>query len=370
MLKYLLEKEFKQFFRNKALPRMMIIMPLVAVLVFPLAADFEIKSINLSVSDHDKSGYSRRLIAEVEASGYFIITDVSETYPGALRSIESGQADMILEIPSGFEKALVKEQQAEVLIAANTVNGVKGGIGSSYLASVVNRFSQEVRNEWTVGQGSEGTARFEIVPQYRYNPQLLYRVTMIPAIMIMILAMVAGFLPALNIVGEKEDGSIEQMNVTPVRKLYFILSKLIPYWVLGFVVMSISFLVAWIAYGLVPSGNLLVIYAYASLFVIAFSGFGLVISNYAQTIQQAIFMMFFFVITFIFLSGLYTPVENMPPWAQAISTFSPLKYMIQVLRLVYLKGSGFADLSTQLFALLSFAAFFNGWAVLSYRKTR
>lgn len=369
MLKYLLEKEFKQFFRNKALPRMMIIMPLVAVLVFPLAADFEIKNINLSVVDHDKSSYSKKLTEHIIASGYFRMSDVSETYTESLSSVEKGHSDMILEIPAGFEKDLVKESHANILIAANTVNGVKGGIGSSYLANIINSFSSEVRSEWIVSGNRLSTPRFEIVPDYRYNPQLLYRVTMIPAIMIMILAMVAGFLPALNIVGEKEDGSIEQMNVTPVKKFLFILSKLIPYWLLGFVVISISFLVARIAYGLVPAGNLLVIYFYASLFVFAFSGFGLVISNYAQTFQQAIFMMFFFVITFIFLSGLYTPVENMPGWAQAISTFSPLKYMIQVLRLVYLKGSGFAELTTQLAALISFAVFFNGWAILSYRKS-
>ncbi len=369
MLKYLLEKEFKQFFRNKALPKMMIIMPLMAVLIFPLAADFEIKNINLSVVDHDKSSYSQLLIQHVQASGYFKLTDVSETYNESLQSVEKGKSDMILEIPSGFEKDLVKEQRSNILIAANTVNGMKGGIGSSYLASIVRNFSSDIRSEWFQNNSRLNTPRFEIIPDYRFNPQLLYRVTMIPAIMIMILAMVSGFLPALNIVGEKEDGSIEQMNVTPVKKFYFILSKLIPYWVLGFVVISISFLVAYFAYGLTPAGNLLVIYLYASLFVLAFSGFGLVISNYAQTIQQGIFMMFFFVITFIFLSGLWTPVENMPGWAQAISTFSPLKYMIQVLRLVYLKGSGFAELTTQLLALISFAVFFNGWAVLSYRKS-
>jgi len=369
MLKYLLEKEFKQFFRNKALPKMMIMMPLMAVLIFPLAADFEIKNINLSIVDHDKSPYSRLLIQHVQESKYFILTDVSETYTESLHSVESGQSDMILEIPQGFEKDLVKEQKTHVMIAANTVNGMKGGIGSSYMANIVRNFSSEVRAELFSETSRYNAPQFEVIPDYRFNPQLLYRVTMIPAIMIMILAMVAGFLPALNIVGEKEDGSIEQMNVTPVKKVYFILSKLIPYWILGFVVISISFLVAYIAYGLVPAGNLLVIYVYASLFVIAFSGFGLVISNYAQTIQQAIFMMFFFIITFIFLSGLYTPVENMPGWAQAISTFSPLKYMIQVLRLVYLKGSGFAELTTQLVALISFAVFFNGWAVLSYRKS-
>ena len=191
---------------------------------------------------------------------------------------------------------------------------------------------------------------------------------MVPALLVMILAMITGFLPALNIVGEKQSGTIEQMNVTPVKKWTFILSKLIPYWVIGYVVLTIAMGIALFYWGLKPSGSLLTIYLFASLFIVAFSGFGLVISNYATTVQQAILMMFFFMLTFIFLSGLYTPVENMPPWAQLISNISPLKYIMQVFRLVYLKGSSFNELHKQFFALISFAVVFYTWAILSYEK--
>ena len=159
------------------------------------------------------------------------------------------------------------------------------------------------------------------------------------------------------------------MNVTPVKKWIFILSKLIPYWIIGYIVVSIAMGIALFYWGLKPSGSLLTIYLFASLFIVAFSGFGLVISNYATTVQQAILMMFFFMLTFIFLSGLYTPVENMPQWAQLISNISPLKYIMQVFRLVYLKGSSFKELHQQFFALLVFAIVFYTWAILSYRKT-
>jgi ABC-2 type transport system permease protein len=209
----------------------------------------------------------------------------------------------------------------------------------------------------------------ELVPLYRYNSTLKYEVFMVPALLVMILAMITGFLPTLNIVGEKQSGTIEQINVTPVRKWTFILSKLIPYWIIGYVVVTIAMGIALFYWNLKPSGSLLTIYLFASLFIIAFSGFGLVISNYATTVQQAILMMFFFMLTFIFLSGLYTPVENMPQWAQLISNISPLKYIMQVFRLVYLKGSSFSELHKQFFALLAFAVFFYSWAILSYRKT-
>jgi len=275
---------------------------------------------------------------------------------------------VILEIPANFERDLIRENQASLLIAANTVSGTKGGLGSAYLAGIVGDFNENIRSEWCEPTERYSSGRIEISPRYWYNPRLLYTYFMVPALMVMILAMLCGFLPALNIVGEKENGTIEQMNVTPVNKFTLILSKLLPYWIIGFIVLTISFIVARIVYGLVPEGSLLTIYFFAALFVLAFSGFGLVISNYAKTLQQAMFMMFFFVLTFILMSGLYTPVANMPEWAQKLSTFSPLKYIIMVLRQVYLKGSGFRDLLVPFAALSGFAIFFNSWAVMSYRK--
>ena len=369
MLKYLLEKEFKQFFRSSSLPRMVIIMPFMAVLIFPLVANFEIKNINLAVVDNDKSTYSQQLIQKVSSSGYFRISDVSDCYPQALRSVELNKSDIILEIPPHFERDLAKEKGASVLIAANSVSGTKGGLGSSYLAGIIGDFSSNIRSEWITASDRFSSGRFEISPQFWYNPRLLYTYFMVPALMVMVLAMLCGFLPALNIVGEKANGTIEQMNVTPVNKFTFILSKLLPYWIIGFVVLTICFIVARIFYGLVPEGSLATIYLFAALFVLAFSGFGLVISNYANTLQQAMFMMFFFVLTFILMSGLYTPIANMPQWAQYLSNFSPLKYIIIVLRQVYLKGSSFSELLLPFAVLSGFAVFFNGWAVLSYRKS-
>ncbi len=368
MLKYLIEKEFKQFLRSKFLPKFVVVFPFIALAVFPLAVNFSINNINLSVVDNSRSPYSTRLVKKVASSGYFRIIGVDKDYRDALKSVELDQADVVLEIPPDFEKDLVNNRSAGVMISANTVNGMKGGLGSAYLAGIMTDFGREVRGEWIAPAGQTAAPGFKIVPRYLYNPYLSYLVYMIPAIMVMMLAMICGFIPALNIVGEKENGTMEQMNVTPVNKFVFILSKLIPHWIMGFVALTICFFVAWLFYGLVPVGHYYTIYLLASVFVLAFSGVGLVISNHAKTIQQGMFLMFFVIMTFIFLSGLYTPVTSMPDWAQAVSTISPLKYMIQVLRLVYLKGNTFQELMPQFLALTGFAIFFNGWAVYSYRK--
>lgn len=369
MLKYLLEKEFKQFFRNNFLPRLVIVFPLATLSVFPIVATFDVENINLSIINYDKSSFSQELTQKIQSSGYFRITNIAENYNSALASIESDESDVILEIPINFEKSLLQERHADLMISANAVTGTKGGLGSAYLATIINDYGSHIRSEILQTNEKLITPSFDIVPLYKYNTSLLYEVYMVPAIMVMVLAMVSGFLPALNIVSEKENGTIEQMNVTPVTRLTFILSKLIPYWIIGYVVLTICMLIARFVWNLLPVGSFLTIYFFVTIFILAFSGFGLVISNYAATVQQAMFMMFFFVLTFIFMSGLYTPVENMPNWAQLLSNISPLKYIIQVLRMVYLKGSGIFELMPQFIALSGFAILFNGWAVISYRKT-
>lgn len=369
MLRYLIEKEFKQIKRNKFIPRLIFIMPLFAMIIFPYAANFDVKNIDLSVIDHDKSSYSQALIQKVQSSGYFRISNVSGTYEEAMKSIEADQSDVILEIPLNFERNLVKEQKADLMVSANAVNGNKGGLGSAYLANIIADYNNEIRVKLMHKVNKVSIPALELVPLYRYNPTLKYEVFMVPALLVMVLAMIVGFLPTLNIVAEKQSGTLEQMNVTPVKKWTFILSKLIPYWIIGYVVLNLAMGIALFYWDLKPSGSLFTIYIFASLFIVAFSGFGLVISNYATTVQQAILMMFFFMLTFIFLSGLYTPVENMPQWAQFISNISPLKYIMQVFRLVYLKGSSFNELHRQFFALVSFAIVFYTWAILSYKKT-
>lgn len=371
MLKFLIEKEFKQIRRNSFLPKIILAMPLMMMLVFPWAANQEVRNVRLSVVDNDRSVYSERLAQKIASSGYFRVTDVSPTGIEALRSIESGTADIIFEIEDGFERNIVTEGAGRVMISANAVNGMKGGLGSFYLSSILADYAGELRNEYGgVAEASlSEIPSFSVIPQYKFNARLDYKVFMVPALMVMLLTMLCGFLPALNIVGEKEAGTIEQMNVTPVKKPMFVLAKLIPYWAIGFVVLSLCMGLAALVYGLYPAGSLVTIFLFASMYILVVSGMGLVISNYSDTMQQAMFVMYFFIMILLLMSGLFTPVTSMPPWAQAVTAVNPLKYFIQVMRLVYLKGSAFGEMIPQFFALCGFALAFNLWAVLSYRKT-
>jgi ABC-2 type transport system permease protein len=201
-----------------------------------------------------------------------------------------------------------------------------------------------------------------------FNPLMNYKYFMVPGILVILLTMVGSFLASLNIVKEKEIGTIEQINVTPIKKYHFILGKLIPFWVLGLIILTIGLAISWLAYGIVPAGSLLTIYVFAGVYLLAVLGLGLLISTYCGTQQQAMLISFFLMMIFVLMSGLYTPIDSMPQWAQWITHFNPVSYFIEVMRMVVLKGSSLADVKTHIFIVLVFAAALNTWAVFSYRK--
>jgi ABC-2 type transport system permease protein len=370
MIRYLIEKEFKQIFRNPFIPRIIVALPLLAMLVFPWATNQEIKDIRIEIVDYDQSSYSMRLAGKIEASSYFVSTGPSTTYETALPEIEAGNTDIIMEIESGFEKKLLTGDNAAVMLSANAVNSMKSSLGVGYLSGILRDFAGELREAHLPTSGKSLLPVISLVSHNRFNVSLDYKVFMVPALMVMLLTIICGFLPALNIVGEKESGTIEQINVTPVGKFAFIISKLIPYWAIGFFVLTVCLLLAGWVYGLVPAGNLFTIYFFTFIYVIGISGIGLVISNYSETLQQSMFVIFFFMIIMLLMSGLFTPVASMPSWAQHLTIINPLKYFIQVMRAVYLKGSDIAHLWTHLTALCSFALFFNIWAIWSYKKNK
>lgn len=361
-LKFLIEKEFKQMFRNPLISHLMIFFPTMAILVFPWAINFEVKNIRVDVVDHGKSVYSKRLMDKVAASNYFILHDTPLNYESAKRNMEAGKIDMILEIPTTFDEDMVKTKSSRVGVAVNSVNGSMGLLGSNYLTQIVNDFSDELRGEVS------SLPHFTVEQRYRFNPGLDYKSYMIPGFMAIILTIICGILPALNIVMEKENGTIHQINVTPVNKMWFILAKLIPYWTIGIVATIISIAAAYFIYGLWPVGSVFTVLFAAIVFIISISGMGIIISNYSETLQQAAFLVIFFILIIILLSGMFTPISGMPPWAQAIAAANPFTYLTRSLRMLYLNGSTLIDISGNLLMLALFSILLNTWAVVSYRK--
>ena len=347
MLKDLLQKEFLQIRRNSFMPKIIFIFPIMVMCVMPWVMNQEVKNIRVDVVDTDRTMQSQQLVHQIEASNYFIFNGQKATYQEAMKDIETSKADIILEIRDG-----------QYLIAANAVNGTKGSIGSAYLSQIV---TAHVMPNVSAIQSKANTLLL-------YNKGQNYKVFMIPALMGILMMMLCGFLPALNIVGEKEKGTIEQINVTPVSKWSFILAKLIPYWIIGLVVLTLCLVLSWLVYGITCQGPLLLVYLLAILLALFFSSFGLIVSNYSDTMQQAMFVMWFFVVCLMLLSGLFTPARSMPDWAYLTTYVNPMHYFVDAIRTVFVRGGTFQSIAHQVLALAAIASIMAIWAVKSYKK--
>lgn len=364
----LLEKEFRQVFRDPAILRMMFLMPAVQLLLMPLAADYEIKNVKICVVDYDHSSYSQKLVSKITATEYFTLVDYTNSYDKALNYVEHDEADIVLQIPNSFEKELMRENEVSMYMAINAINGVKANLGGVYLRSIIADFNKEVRLEWLQLPRHNQQPLIEIASINWFNPLMNYRYFMVPGILVILVTMVGAFLSALNIVKEKEVGTIEQINVTPIRKYQFILGKLIPFWILGLITLTIGMLISWLGYSIVPVGSIFTIYVFAGVYLISILGLGLLVSTFANTQQQAMLLSFFLMMIFILLGGLYTSIDSMPSWAQSIAKINPVTYFIEVMRMVVLKGSSLYDIRYHLLKVLFFGIVFNSLAILNYHK--
>lgn len=326
--------------------------------VMPWVMNMEVKNIVVDVVDNDRSTLSQQLVHEIEANKYFIFHGQQPTYAQALKNIENSKADIVVVIPQNYSRDLSSGRVPQVLIAANAVNGTKGAMGSSYLSQIVSANALP----------SVTAIKLKVDTLYLYNKHLDFKLFMIPALFAMIMMLMTGFLPTLNIVGEKEKGTIEQINVTPVSKWTFILSKLIPYWMIAIFIVTVCLLLAWLLYGIIPVGNVALIYLLSMLLALFFSSFGLIISNYSYTMQQAIFVMWFFVVILLLLSGLYTPTRSMPSITYLSTYINPVSYFIEAMRTVFIRGGDLDSIIHQVLALSGIGLVMGTWAVMSYKK--
>lgn len=363
ILKALLRKEFISIRRNPLVPRVIFMLPIMTMLVIPLVVTLDVKHVEIAVVDNDHSQLSRRVVSDINASEYLSVSKICSTYSEALSVIESGVSDVILTIPPDYELNLTMGSIPKVDIESNGVNATKGSLGAQYTLKSVAGTIQEYMKSY--GREVSDT---DISILYLYNPTLNFRNYMIPALIVILLIIICGFLPTLNLVNEKETGTIEAMNVTPVSKLCFVLSKLIPYWIIGLIVVTIGMFIGWGVYDLKPLGNIGGIYLASILFSFVMSGFGLLVANKSNTMMQSIFVMFAIVMVFQLMSGLFTPISSMPKWAQIITYAIPPRYFIEIMRAIYLRGTPIIALLPNYAALTFLAVCFCTASALTYQK--
>jgi ABC-2 type transport system permease protein len=365
---FIIQKEFLQIFRNKGMLPIIFIVPIVQLLILVNAATFEMKNIKVSVVDLDLSSSSRKLISKFEGSPFYKIVQTTFSYDQAMDYMQQGKVDVIIRIPNGFEKELVKENKAKVQFVINAINQAVAGLSSAYCSSILIDFNRELLQDWLSPSQLAGIKNIQTDYSYWYNPKLNYKTYMVPGILVLLVTIIGLLLSGMNIVREKEIGTIEQINVTPIRKIQFIAGKLAPFWIIALFELAFGLTIGKLVFDIPTVGSLWLIFLSGGVYLFVILSVGLLVSTITNTQQQAMLVSFFFLVVFILMSGLFTSIESMPDWAQKIDRLNPLMYFIRIMRMVLLKGSAFADISRDLYSLGIFAVIMSSLAVRRYRK--
>lgn len=367
---YIIRKEFIQIFRNRSMLPIIFLMPVIQLIILANAATLDLKLIKMVVVDEDLSQMSRSLVSKFNGSPFYEFKRNYFSIKEAENDILKGDAIVILHIPANFERDLIKENKAKIQLVVDAINGVAAGLVNAYSSTIIADFNKEIISELVAIPIPDGVNKtIETIPYYWYNPQLSYKSFMVPGILGILITMIGMFLACMNLVREKEIGTIEQINVTPIHKYHFIAGKLMPFWIIALVELAFGLTVGKLLFNIPFLGSIPLLFGFTAIYLLVVLSFGLFISTFADTQQQAMFIAWFIAMIFIMMSGLFTSVENMPPWAQVLNNINPVAYFIRVARMILLKGSGIKDIMHEILMLSGYFIIIINLAIWRYKKT-
>jgi ABC-2 type transport system permease protein len=366
---YLIRKEFIQIFRNKFISKAIFGVPIIQMLILVPALTLEIKNISLTIMDNDMTHESRGLISKLEGSSFFKITHTTFSVKEADNLLHRNRCSVVLNIPEGFGKDIINGKPGKILATIDAINASTAQISWAYLNGVIRDYNFDLISENISISKLTMPPRIEVTNRYWYNETLNYKYYMLPGILAILVTAIGFLLAGLNMVREKEIGTIEQINVTPVRKYHFIIAKMMPFLIIGLIDLALGLLIGKLAFNIPFEGSILLLFAAGTIFLIAVLGLALFISTFSNTQQQYMFVAFFCMIIFILMSGIFTPYESMPIWAQDFNMINPVAYLMRINRMVMLKGSAISDISRELISLIVLAICFTTLAVRRYKKT-
>jgi len=371
----MMRKEILLIFRNKAMLPIMFVMPIIQLLVLAFAVTYEISDTPVSLVYPERSSVGDLLVEKLEASGYFSVVSRPPTMDAAEDDLLRGRTDMILNIPADLDRDLRSGGAARIQLIYDAEDGAAAGVVQAYASRIIVDLNEEIQVNFAdaggivrVAGSSIQTPGIQIASRHWYNPALDYQTFMVPGILVILVTMIGTFLSAMNVVVEKEIGTIEQLNVTPIRKGEFIVAKLLPFWMIALVELAIGLVIARLVFDIPILGSVPLLFFLAGVYLLVMLGIGLWISTVTHTQQQAMFVAWFIMVVFILMSGLFTPIEAMPPWAQMLTKLNPISHFIEIMRRVMLKGAGFGDILSQFWALVGFATVVLTLAVRQHRK--
>jgi len=368
---FLARAEALHVVRDRATLAQVLVVPVVQLLILSNAATFFIRNTPTYVVDLDRTAASRGLISRFAASGHFRVDGESASLALADEALLRGDATMVLTIPHDFESSLVRTGAAPIQLAVNAEKGSAAGIVQAYASAIVASYAAELTPPLaaTDRAGLHGTrARIDVRTRNWYNATLDYKHYMVPGILVALVTLIGTLLTAQNIAREKELGTLEQLNVTPITRGQFIAAKLLPFWVLGLVDLAIGLVVARLVFAVPIRGSLLLLFGSAAIYLVTALAIGLWISTLVDTQQQAMFVTFFVMNVYLLMSGLFTPVDSMAPWVQTVSQVNPVRHFVTISRAILIKGAGLREIAQPLATLVLFGAVTLTLAIRQYSK--
>lgn len=366
---YLIRKEFIQIFRNKFISKAIFAIPIVQMVVLVPAVTFEIKDIKLCVIDRDISSESRDLISRLQGSEFFDITNSTFSDQEADELLHANKCDVVLKIPDHFGKNLLKGEEPSLMVLVNAINASSAQLSWAFISGVIREFNSDIIMQNININPVKPMITIDTRTRFWYNPTLNYKYYMLPGILVILVTMIGLLLAGLNVVKEKEMGTIEQINVSPIRKYQFITAKLVPFLLIGLADLAFGLLLGKLLFDIPFEGSLILLFMFACIYLLAVLGLALFFSTLSSTQQQFLFVVFFIMLIFILMSGIFTPSESMPLWAQKFNLINPAAYFMRVIRMIMLKGSGAKDIIPEIRGLILIALATISLSIWRYRKT-
>ena len=364
------KKEVLQLLRDRRIIPMVLLVPILQVILFGYVVAAEIKNINFAVLDGDRSTESRQIVSKIEHSGYFIKYSNVNDYQELEKLLDGGKVKLGLVIMSGFKRQMLRNEAPTLQVLVDGTDSNTSAIAQTHLMSILNQHATELMNQKLIKVGFDLRVANPLNLRSRiyYNPELRMVNFMVPGVMAQVLLLITTMLTALAIVREKEVGTIEQLMVTPLKPWELMVGKLLPFPIIGLLDAILAMLVGLWWFKVPIVGNLWLLLAGTSVFLITTLGMGLLISTLSSTQQQAMLSTIFFLIPNMLLSGFIFPIANMPKFLQYVTLIIPARYFIEIIRGIYIKGLGLNYLYPQFLALfvLGIAVLF--YAVKNFRK--
>jgi ABC-2 type transport system permease protein len=370
---YVMWKEVIELRQDPRIFGIIFIAPVVQLAVLGYAATTDVRHVPMVIVDADRSRGSQELISRFTGSGIFQLVDVVSSPDDVDRYLETGKAWMALSIPARYGENLAAGRPAGLQVLADGSDASATNIALGYATNLITGYTQELveRRVRASGAPPEQGAGGAIEPRVRvwFNPTLESRYFMLPGIFALLLLVVTSNLSSMAIVREREIGTLEQLNVTPLGRLEMILGKLLPYGVIGLIDVFIVLIVIVFWFEVPLRGSFWLLFAMSLIYLLTTLGLGLFISTISHTQQQAMMTStFFFLTPMMYLSGFVFPIENMPDIIQPITYLIPLRYFVVILRGIFLKGVGLETLWPQALALLAWGATILALAVMRSSK--